>query len=73
MKCKDCGAEIQFITHVSTYKKIPCETELKHGNSEITLVTIDGYLITKAGPNTRGYEPHWGNCSGAEKFRREKK
>jgi hypothetical protein len=72
MRCNGCGTEIQFIAHAKTCKKIPCEKELKAGDGKMTLVTIDGWVIPKAGQNTKGYEPHWARCTVSEVFRRGK-
>lgn len=67
--CPSCGSRVHFLRTVAG-KMMPCEMDLRRGDGKRTLVTHEGVTIRKAGPDTLGYEPHWGFCRGANAHRR---
>lgn len=78
--CRDekCGAMIRFITNAVTGAKIPVEHPFiivaespKYLGK--TLISPMGKVILKATEQSVGYEPHWPNCPGANRFRHRPK
>ncbi len=67
--CGLCGKQIHWIT-TARWKKMPCELQLQQGNGKMTLVTNDGRVIVKAGPDVCGYEPHFGHCEEYKKLKK---
>ena len=74
--CRDekCGAMIRFITNPQTGAKIPVEHAfiiVKESPKYLgkTLISPMGLVISKATEKDCGYEPHWPNCPGANRFR----
>jgi hypothetical protein len=59
--CPTCHKQIHFVK-TTAGKNMPCELNLKPGDSRVTLVTHDGRTVRRAGPSVTGYEPHWGYC-----------
>ncbi|MGB9845874.1 MAG: hypothetical protein ACPLRH_00020 [Desulfotomaculales bacterium] len=56
MKCKACGAEIEFV-RTPAGKLMPVEA------GYLTVITDDGKVV-------RGRAPHWAACPAAKKFRK---
>ena len=54
--CKACGKPIHFI-ETSKGRLIPCN------DNKLSLVTVMGDVVS-------GWETHFSNCPGAEKFRK---
>jgi len=75
--CGLCGSRIHWVfvrkVGVLTGKKMPCEIDLKRGDGRMTLVTNDGHVRVKAGPEVLGYEPHFGHCGEYKKLLQETK
>ena len=61
--CSKCGQRVVYVRSARKKRPIPCNVDQKYGDGEVTLVTWDGHMIPKAGPEILGREPHFGrNC-----------
>ena len=77
--CRSCGALIVWKTTASG-KKMPCEAYpisiVPRRGSKFKAIDKYGNLIPCEKVDGRvehseiGWEPHWGNCRGADQFRR---
>ncbi len=77
-ECRDCGAELKFI-RTAQGKLLPCEAK------PVTVTHPPEMLVTQEGgvfkydfgdgldSERKYYRPHWGNCPGADRFRKKKK
>lgn len=84
-RCRHCGAEVVFIQMVKTDgtqgSLMPCDTTQRYGDGRRHLVVrtedlfgnIVGRLITRAGEDVLGFEPHWGTCEVLLKRRKLEK
>jgi len=57
-KCKACGQPIHFVESRAG-RQIPCN------DKKLSLVTVMGDVVS-------GWESHFSNCPGADKFRKKK-
>lgn len=63
--CKKCGRPLVFV-QMDTGGTMPCDPTQVYGDGQRHLVVRDvklvGHLVSAAGPNVLGLEPHWGTC-----------
>lgn len=64
-ECRTCGRRLVFV-QMATGGTMPCDPVQVYGDGRRTLVVRDaqlvGHLVTAAGPDVFGLEPHWGTC-----------
>lgn len=67
--CSRCGREIVYVEMEKSAKLMPCDTAQRYGDGTRHLVVrypkgrrIVGRVVTYAGEDVLGLEPHWGTC-----------